>query len=64
MQDTTTKHSSAWTTFTTASFILAAGMMAGGIYFLEASFFSQRFLRNGRHYVGEHFYFAYQNNAR
>ena len=32
------KHSSAWTTFTAASFVIAAAMMAGGIYFLEASF--------------------------
>ena len=43
MTDTTTKHSSAWTTFTTASFVLAAGMMAGGIYFLEASFSAKGF---------------------
>ena len=43
MTETTTKHSSAWTTFTTASFILAAGMMAGGIYFLEASFSAKGF---------------------
>lgn len=43
MTETTTKHSSAWTTFTTASFVLAAGMMAGGIYFLEASFSAKGF---------------------
>ena len=43
MTDTPIKHSSAWTTITTASFILAAGMMAGGIYFLEASFSAKGF---------------------
>jgi len=43
MTDTPVKHSSAWTTFTTASFVLAAGMMAGGIYFLEASFSAKGF---------------------
>jgi hypothetical protein len=43
MTDTPVKHSSAWTTFATASFILAAGMMAGGIYFLEASFSAKGF---------------------
>ena len=59
MTDTPIKHSSAWTTFTTVSFVLAAGMMAGGIYFLEASFFSQGFLRNGGHYAGEHLNFAH-----
>ncbi len=43
MTETAVKHSSAWTTFTTASFVLAAGMMAGGIYFLEASFSAKGF---------------------
>ena len=37
------KHSDAWTLFTVASFALAAGMMAGGIYFLEASFAAKGF---------------------
>ena len=37
------KHSDAWTLFTVASFVLAAGMMAGGIYFLEASFAAKGF---------------------
>jgi hypothetical protein len=31
------KGSSAWKTFTMASFAIAASMMAGGIYFMEAS---------------------------
>ncbi len=37
------KHSTVWTQFTIASFILAASMMAGGIYFLEASFAAKGF---------------------
>lgn len=41
--DYTPRDSSAWKTFTIASFILAAGMMAGGIYFLEASFAAKGF---------------------
>ena len=34
---------SAWNLFTIASFGLAASMMAGGIYFLEASFAAKGF---------------------
>ena len=37
------KDSSAWKTFTMASFIVAAAMMAGGIYFMEASFAAKGF---------------------
>ena len=37
------KDSDAWKSFTVASFILAAGMMAGGIFFLEASFAAKGF---------------------
>ncbi len=37
------KPSDSWTMFTLASFILSAGMMAGGIYFLEASFAAKGF---------------------
>ncbi len=37
------KPSEPWTLFTVASFILSAGMMAGGIYFLEASFAAKGF---------------------
>ena len=33
----------AWTYFTMAIFVVAAGMMAGGIYFLEASFSAKGF---------------------
>ena len=37
------KPSEAWTLYTVASFVIAAGMMAGGIYFLEASFAAKGF---------------------
>lgn len=37
------KDSPAWKLFTVASFVLAAGMMAGGIYNLEASFAAKGF---------------------
>lgn len=37
------KDSPAWKLFTIASFILAAGMMAGGIYNLDASFAAKGF---------------------
>ena len=37
------KDSGMWRMFTTGSFILAAAMMAGGIYFLEASFAAKGF---------------------
>ncbi len=37
------KHSDAWTMFTIISFALSASMMAGGIYFLEASFAAKGF---------------------
>ena len=37
------KHSKSWTVFTAASFALSACMMAGGIYFLEASFAAKGF---------------------
>ncbi len=33
----------AWTMFTIVAFVIAAGMMAGGIYFLEASFAAKGF---------------------
>lgn len=39
----TPKDSSAWKTFTMLSFGVAAAMMAGGIYFLEASFAAKGF---------------------
>lgn len=38
-----TKPSSAWTMFTYLNFVVAAVMMAGGIYFLEASFAAKGF---------------------
>lgn len=37
------KDSDAWKMFTIVSFVVAAGMMAGGIYFLEASFAAKGF---------------------
>ncbi len=37
------KVSEAWNLFTYANFIVAAGMMTGGIYFLEASFSAKGF---------------------
>ena len=43
MSSTPIKHSAAWTQFTMAAFITAAAMMAGGIYFLEASFAAKGF---------------------
>lgn len=39
----TNKPSSAWTMFTYVQFAVAAAMMAGGIYFLEASFSAKGF---------------------
>lgn len=43
MHGTHENHSSSWQLFTLASFVLAAAMMAGGIYFLEASFSAKGF---------------------
>ena len=43
MNNTPAGTSSAWTTFTVASFTIATGMMAGGIYFLDASFAAKGF---------------------
>jgi len=37
------KHSAAWTNFTMLSLVIAADMMAGGIFFLEASFAAKGF---------------------
>ncbi len=37
------KDSQAWKAFTMVSFIIAAGMQAGGIYFLDASFAAKGF---------------------
>ncbi len=37
------RNGQAWTLFTIGSFVLAAAMMAGGIYFLEASFAAKGF---------------------
>ena len=37
------KDSKGWTAYTIASFVVSAGMMAGGIYSLEASFSAKGF---------------------
>ncbi len=37
------KSTGAWKAFTVAGFLVAASMMAGGIYFLEASFAAKGF---------------------
>ena len=43
MNDNLLKHSSAWMSFSVASFVIASVMMAGGIYFMEASFAAKGF---------------------
>jgi len=43
MNESLQKSSMAWQNFTILSFVTAAGMMAGGIYFLEASFAAKGF---------------------
>ena len=37
------RDSAAWKQFTVASFVLAAGMMAGGIFFMDATFAAKGF---------------------
>jgi len=43
MNEISITHSSAWMNFTLASFVIAAGMMAGGIFFMDASFAAKGF---------------------
>ncbi|WP_317056174.1 YiaA/YiaB family inner membrane protein [Roseovarius rhodophyticola] len=43
MDSYTLKNSNAWTLFTYLQFAVAASMMAGGIFFLEASFAAKGF---------------------
>lgn len=43
MTDQAINHSAGWTNFNLLSFVIAAGMMAGGIFFLEASFAAKGF---------------------
>ena len=43
MSDISVKHSSAWMNFSILGFVIAAGMMAGGIFYLEASFSAKGF---------------------
>ncbi len=54
------KASEAWKFFTMASFAIAAGMQAGGICFLEASFAAKGFC-NVRHHAGTHCNLNYEN---
>lgn len=39
----TTKNTNSWVLFTVSSFIVSAAMMAGGIFFMEASFAAKGF---------------------
>ena len=43
MSNTLVRDSAAWKQFTIASFVLAAGMMAGGIFFMDATFAAKGF---------------------
>lgn len=43
MNETNSLQNNAWMFFTIAAFAVAAAMMAGGIYFLEASFAAKGF---------------------
>lgn len=43
MSNNAVKHSPAWINFSIGSFAIAAAMMAGGIFFLEASFAAKGF---------------------
>lgn len=43
MSNNAVKHSPAWINFSMGSFAIAASMMAGGIFFLEASFAAKGF---------------------
>ena len=43
MQDRGMENSGSWHLFTVVSFVVAASMMAGGIYYLEASFSAKGF---------------------
>lgn len=43
MSNNAVKHSPAWINFSMGSFAIAAAMMAGGIFFLEASFAAKGF---------------------
>lgn len=43
MADTTFNQSPAWTQFNVVSFVIAASMMAGGIFFMDAGFAAKGF---------------------
>ena len=43
MSNNAIKHSTSWINFSMGSFAVAAAMMAGGIFFLEASFAAKGF---------------------
>ena len=43
MSQVNVTHTPAWTQFSIATFVIAAAMMAGGIFFMEASFAAKGF---------------------
>ena len=43
MSERFNEHSPAWQNFSICSFVVAAGMMAGGIFFMDASFAAKGF---------------------
>ncbi len=43
MTDSAIKHSTSWINFTVGSFVIAAAMMAGGIFFMDAGFAAKGF---------------------
>jgi len=43
MNEQPVNHSSVWVNFTFLSFVIAAGMMAGGIFFMDAGFAAKGF---------------------
>jgi len=43
MTNSPNRHSTAWVNFNILSFIIAGGMMAGGIYFMDAGFAAKGF---------------------
>ena len=43
MSDTGIKHSAGWINFNIISFVIAGGMMAGGIFFMDAGFAAKGF---------------------
>jgi len=48
MSNNAIKHSTSWINFSMGSFAVAAAMMAGGIFFLEASFAAKGFYEDAK----------------